>query len=75
MNGKECIQLDDVESNNKNEKASHNLFGRVVGKLHKRDENSERAKNSLLIDLLKPARYSPVSVRKGLKKKANWVFG
>ena len=53
--------LRDLESKTK-------VLDGVRAKLHKRDENSERAKNSLLIDLLKPARYSPVSVREGLKK-------
>ena len=32
-------------------------------KLHKKDEDSERAKNAVLLELLKPVRYSPVSVQ------------
>ena len=66
MSEDECIQVENVESNGKSDKAPENkknILGRVVGKLNKKDETTERDRTAVLLELLKPVRYSPLSVK------------
>ena len=65
MSSDECIPVENVESNlnDKTGENKKNLIGRVVGKLQKKDQTDPRTKNAILLDLLKPIRYVPLSVK------------
>ena len=75
MSREDCIHVENEESggnNDKGQEAKKSLIVRVVKKLHKKDENSERAKNAVLLELLKPVRYSPADSVQELSKKTQF---
>ena len=65
MSGEECIHVENIESNLNDKTAENkkNLIGRVVGKLNMKDQTDGKTKNAVLLDLLKPMRYTPLSVK------------
>ena len=75
MSREDCIHVENEESggnNDKEQETKKSLIVRVVKKLHQKDENSEKAKNAVLLELLKPVRYSPADSVQELSRKTQF---
>ena len=74
MNGEECISVEN-EVQNLNDKLTEErktLIGRVVGKLNMKDQGHTKTQKSLLAELLKPAKYTPILSVQELSAKTNF---
>ena len=74
MNREECISVEKEEQslNEKLTDGRKTLIGRVVGKLNMKDQNHTKRQKSLLAELLKPAKYTPILSVQELSDKTNF---